>query len=73
MLVLTRKAGESIMLGDDVEVVILSIEGHKVRLGFHAPSSLAVHREEVYRAINGEAPAERSAQPAARRAKRRAR
>jgi carbon storage regulator len=73
VLVLTRKAGESIMIGDDVEVVVLSVEGQKVRLGFHAPPSLAVHREEVYRAINSGGEHDRPDHPDVPRAKRRAR
>jgi carbon storage regulator len=59
MLVLTRKAGESLVIADDVEVTILSIDGQKVRVGVQAPASVPVHRKEIYleiRAHEGEAP-----------------
>jgi len=48
VLVLTRKAGESIVIGDDIEVTILSIDSTKVRLGIQAPPSVPVHRTEIY-------------------------
>ncbi len=48
MLVLTRKAGESIVIGDDVEITVLSSNGTKVRLGIQAPSDVTVHRTEIY-------------------------
>ena len=51
MLVLSRKRDESIMIGDDVEVIIVDIRGHKVRLGITAPVEIPVHRKEVYEAI----------------------
>lgn len=51
MLVLTRKKNESIMLGDDVILSVISISGDKVRLGVEAPRQVAVHRGEVYEAI----------------------
>jgi carbon storage regulator len=51
MLVLTRKKGEIIRIGDDIEVIILSIDGDTVKLGVAAPRSLPVHRLEVYQAI----------------------
>ena len=58
MLVLTRRSGESIVIGDDVEVTILGIDGQKVRVGVQAPSSVPVHRREIYLEIHmGEAPA----------------
>lgn len=57
MLVLTRRAGESILIGDDVEVTVLAVDGSKVRLGIKAPISVPVHRREIYLAIhaNGDA------------------
>jgi carbon storage regulator len=58
MLVLTRKAGESVMIGDDVVVTVLETRGDVVRIGINAPRSVQVHREEVYqelRAVNREA------------------
>ena len=48
MLVLTRKARQSIMIGDDIEVMVLSNDGAKVRIGIQAPASVAVHRMEIY-------------------------
>lgn len=48
MLVLTRKRNESIMLGDDVEVMLIEIRGDQVRLGITAPKELPVHRKEIY-------------------------
>jgi len=51
MLALTRKKGESIIIGDDIEVVILSIQGEQVKLGINAPKSVSVHRREVYEQI----------------------
>ena len=58
MLVLTRKTNQSIMIGDDIEVSILSVAGDKVRIGIDAPRDIAVFRKEVYIAIDkGSAPA----------------
>jgi carbon storage regulator len=57
MLVLTRRKGESIILGDDVEVKILELHGSQVKVGIQAPKSLSVHRKEVYLAIQRENPA----------------
>jgi len=54
MLVLTRRKGESIILGDDVEVKILELHGTQVKVGVQAPRSLSVHRKEVYLAIQRE-------------------
>jgi carbon storage regulator len=54
MLVLSRHRDESIMIGDDVVVTIVDIRGDKVRLGIDAPSSIPVHRQEVYDAIQRE-------------------
>lgn len=54
MLILTRKIGESIMIGDDIKVNILSMRGGQVRIGFHAPNDIPVHREEVYLRIQQE-------------------
>jgi carbon storage regulator len=52
MLVLTRKTNQSIMIGDEIEVSILSVSGDKVRLGIDAPRDIAVFRKEVYEAID---------------------
>jgi len=54
MLVLSRQKGESIMLGDDVEITIVDVRGDKVRLGINAPRSVSVHRKEVYQTIQKE-------------------
>lgn len=51
MLVLSRKKGEAVRIGDDVTVTVVEIRGDKVRLGFAAPSEVPVHREEVWAAI----------------------
>lgn len=58
MLVLTRKTNQSIMIGDEIEISILSVSGDKVRIGIAAPKDVAVFRKEVYLAIDeGAAPA----------------
>lgn len=51
MLVLSRQKNESIMIGDDVEIIIVDVRGDKVRLGITAPKAISVHRKEVYNAI----------------------
>lgn len=51
MLILTRKEGESLRLGDDITVTVVSVKGGNVRIGVSAPRDLAVHREEVYQKI----------------------
>lgn len=48
MLILTRRVGELLMIGDDISVTVLGVKGNQVRLGVEAPKSVAVHREEVY-------------------------
>ena len=54
MLALTRKKGESVMIGNDVEVVVLSVQGEQVKLGFIAPKSITIHRKEIYQQIQEE-------------------
>ena len=54
MLVLSRQRNESIMVGDEVEITIVDVRGDKVRLGITAPKTIAVHRKEVYEAIQRE-------------------
>ncbi len=54
MLVLTRKEKQSIMIGDDIEVTVLSSDGARVRLGIEAPSNIPVHRMEIYLEIQAE-------------------
>jgi carbon storage regulator len=51
VLVLTRKLKQSIMIGDDVEITVLAVQGEKVRLGIQAPADVAVFRSEIYREI----------------------
>jgi carbon storage regulator len=48
MLILTRRPGESVKIGDDITVTVLSVRGNQLRLGFSAPRHVAVHRQEVY-------------------------
>jgi carbon storage regulator len=54
MLALTRKKGESIVIGDNIEVVVLGITGEQVRLGVIAPKSISVHRKEIFEQIRAE-------------------
>jgi len=54
MLVLSRKPGESVNIGDEVRITVLSISGKQVRIGIEAPSDIAVHREEIYHKIVAE-------------------
>ena len=54
MLVLTRSRDESIMVGENVEIIIVNIRGNKVRLGITAPRCIPVHRKEIYEAIHHE-------------------
>ena len=56
MLVLTRKMGETVVIGDNVSVTIEGIEGGKVRLGFQAPDNVSIHRLEVYKRIHAPEP-----------------
>ncbi|MFT9487245.1 carbon storage regulator CsrA [Tepidibacillus infernus] len=54
MLVLTRKKGESIMLGHDIEITVVAIEGEQIKLGINAPKHIDIHRKEIYIAIQEE-------------------
>ena len=54
MLILTRRVGETVMIGHDVTVTVLGVKGNQVRIGVNAPKSVAVHREEIYERIKRE-------------------
>ncbi len=54
MLILTRRIGETLMVGDEVTVTVLGVKGNQVRLGVNAPKDVAVHREEIYQRIQSE-------------------
>ena len=51
MLILTRQAGETVMIGSDVTITVLGVKGNQVRIGINAPKDVAVHREEIYKRI----------------------
>jgi carbon storage regulator len=57
MLILTRRVGETLVIGDAVTVTVLGVKGGQVRIGVDAPRDVAVHREEIYQRIRSEAPA----------------
>ena len=65
MLILTRRVGATLMVGDEVTVTVLGVKGNQVRIGVNAPKDVAVHREEIYQRIQNErgvAPAQEDAE-----------
>lgn len=54
MLILTRRVGETLMIGDEVTVTVLGVKGNQVRIGVRAPKNVSVHREEIYERIRAE-------------------
>jgi carbon storage regulator len=60
MLILTRRVGESVVIGEDVTVTVLGVKGNQVRIGINAPKTVAVHREEIFERIKNGQGADRS-------------
>ena len=65
MLILTRRVGETVVIGNDVTVTVLGVKGNQVRLGVNAPREVAVHREEIYERIKREQAEDENQQPQA--------
>mgnify|MGYP006098354765 CR=1 FL=1 len=60
MLILTRRVGESLIIGDDIVINILGVKGNQIRIGVNAPKEISVHREEIYNRIQAEKPDDKS-------------
>ena len=54
MLILTRRVGERLVIGDEIQVTVLGVKGNQVRIGVHAPPDVSVHREEIYERVRAE-------------------
>lgn len=65
MLILTRRVGETLMIGDDITVTVLGVKGNQVRIGVNAPKDVAVHREEIYQRIQREKSEDEDGNPGA--------
>jgi carbon storage regulator len=63
MLILTRRVGETVMIGEEVTVTVLGVKGNQVRIGVNAPKHVAVHREEIFERIKREGEAETGVSP----------
>ncbi len=63
MLILTRRVGETLMIGEDVTVTVLGVKGNQVRIGVNAPKDIPVHREEIYERIKREQQQEHAQEP----------
>ena len=58
MLILTRRVGETVVIGEDVSVTVLGVKGNQIRLGINAPKDVSVHRQEIFERIQNESAAE---------------